>query len=261
MIRPRHLSEDTKKNLRHWGMELIVVVVGVLLALWAQAWFENRSDQLRVAEATQAIRDEVAYDVAVVEVLDALGACHDEQSQFIRRLLLDRDGAWSGIRRRAVRANPEDGEQYSSFYEGTLMQIRNEAWRAALESGAAEKMDDEIAQRFRSAFLSFEAVSEYKGRIHEARSRLLALTYPVRLSDDARLDALTEVGEIDFRNAAIRRSAIYQREEFAAFDFDERELRLIDKALDGWGEVVASWGELRPCYVPPRNPMRRSPTR
>jgi hypothetical protein len=28
----------------HWAMELIVVVVGVLLALWAQAWFEHRRD-------------------------------------------------------------------------------------------------------------------------------------------------------------------------------------------------------------------------
>jgi hypothetical protein len=28
----------------HWTMELVVVVVGVLLALWAQAWFEHRRD-------------------------------------------------------------------------------------------------------------------------------------------------------------------------------------------------------------------------
>lgn len=32
------------EHLRHWGKELAVVVVGVLLALWAQAWFESRQE-------------------------------------------------------------------------------------------------------------------------------------------------------------------------------------------------------------------------
>ncbi len=31
-------------RIRHWGMELAIVVVGVLLALWAQAWFEGRKE-------------------------------------------------------------------------------------------------------------------------------------------------------------------------------------------------------------------------
>lgn len=30
------------RNLRHWGTELAIVAAGVLLALWAQAWFEGR---------------------------------------------------------------------------------------------------------------------------------------------------------------------------------------------------------------------------
>lgn len=30
------------RRIRHWASELAVVVVGVLLALWAQAWFESR---------------------------------------------------------------------------------------------------------------------------------------------------------------------------------------------------------------------------
>jgi hypothetical protein len=32
------------QRLRHWTSELLVVAIGVLLALWAQAWFEARRD-------------------------------------------------------------------------------------------------------------------------------------------------------------------------------------------------------------------------
>ena len=32
------------RYLGRWGTELAVVVVGVLLALWAQAWFEGRKE-------------------------------------------------------------------------------------------------------------------------------------------------------------------------------------------------------------------------
>lgn len=32
------------RSLRHWGTELAIVAVGVLLALWAQAWFEDRKE-------------------------------------------------------------------------------------------------------------------------------------------------------------------------------------------------------------------------
>jgi hypothetical protein len=32
------------RNLRHWGTELAIVAAGVLLALWAQAWFEGRQE-------------------------------------------------------------------------------------------------------------------------------------------------------------------------------------------------------------------------
>lgn len=39
---PQPPAHSLRRNLRHWGTELAIVAVGVLLALWAQAWFEGR---------------------------------------------------------------------------------------------------------------------------------------------------------------------------------------------------------------------------
>lgn len=37
-------ARSLRRSLRHWGTELAIVAVGVLLALWAQAWFEGRKE-------------------------------------------------------------------------------------------------------------------------------------------------------------------------------------------------------------------------
>jgi len=37
-------ARSLSSSLRHWGTELVIVAVGVLLALWAQAWLEGRKE-------------------------------------------------------------------------------------------------------------------------------------------------------------------------------------------------------------------------
>ena len=43
IFKPARLRARHKRNLRHWGMELFVEVLGVLLALWAQEWAQGRN--------------------------------------------------------------------------------------------------------------------------------------------------------------------------------------------------------------------------
>jgi hypothetical protein len=40
----RPAAQSLRRSLRHWGTELAIVAIGVLLALWAQAWFEGRKE-------------------------------------------------------------------------------------------------------------------------------------------------------------------------------------------------------------------------
>jgi hypothetical protein len=44
MSRQIPTERQAMRRLRHWGMELAIVAGGVLLALWAQAWFEGRKE-------------------------------------------------------------------------------------------------------------------------------------------------------------------------------------------------------------------------
>ena len=57
-------SKQAMGRLRHWGMELAIVAGGVLLALWAQAWFEGRKEA-RIHRDTIAQMDAVFGRVLV----------------------------------------------------------------------------------------------------------------------------------------------------------------------------------------------------
>jgi len=43
----RKLTSDERRTIGHWAMELVVVVAGVLIALWLQAWAESIGAQFR----------------------------------------------------------------------------------------------------------------------------------------------------------------------------------------------------------------------
>ena len=59
MLLVGRFTDDTKKDLRHWAMEFVVVVAGVLLALWLQEWVEHQRALGDMRDAEASIHDEV----------------------------------------------------------------------------------------------------------------------------------------------------------------------------------------------------------
>ena len=51
----RKLSVDERRSVRHWAMEFVVVVAGVLLALWLQEWMQRH----------RAVQDMHSAEVAI----------------------------------------------------------------------------------------------------------------------------------------------------------------------------------------------------
>jgi hypothetical protein len=74
------------RRLRHWGMELAIVAGGVLLALWAQAWFEGRKE-------ARIHRDTIAQMDAVFARVLALTAARVSSSECARARIAELDDA------------------------------------------------------------------------------------------------------------------------------------------------------------------------
>lgn len=54
MRRPRM---DSSASLRRFTLELLLIVIGVLLALWVDPWRDDRASQARIDRATARIVD------------------------------------------------------------------------------------------------------------------------------------------------------------------------------------------------------------
>ena len=84
----RRLTADQQRNVRHWGMEFVVVVAGVLLALWLQQWGERRHAMQDMAVAEDAIHDELRETLKNLIWREAIGQCHVDRAELLKSMLL-----------------------------------------------------------------------------------------------------------------------------------------------------------------------------
>ncbi len=66
---------EHRRAIAHWTMELVIVVAGVLIALSAQQWAQERSSRTRSTAADARIRHELQNDVFLGVERIALHAC------------------------------------------------------------------------------------------------------------------------------------------------------------------------------------------
>ena len=59
MFKPPQLNQRLRKSLAHWGMELFIVILGILIALAAQEWIVDRQWQARMEEARTSLAREI----------------------------------------------------------------------------------------------------------------------------------------------------------------------------------------------------------
>ena len=83
--------EGVSASLRHGLGELLIVVVGVLIALWANAAWQNHTDRQAERDHLVALRGDFE---ASLRLLDSTAVLKDRQAAYLRRLL--EGGARSG---------------------------------------------------------------------------------------------------------------------------------------------------------------------
>lgn len=97
MFKPPQLRSRQLRNLRHWGMELVVVVLGVLLALWAQEWAEGRREAREHAGTLERLDALITRTQAISSVRVATSTCLKSRIAALDAELTKAPGAWSAM--------------------------------------------------------------------------------------------------------------------------------------------------------------------
>src|SRR5687767_7321513 len=93
----RRLTGEQKRTVAHWGMELVVVIGGVLIALWVQQWADHRRATEDMAAAEEAIHAEARTALTLLIWREAISKCHIERAEKLKSMLLAGGSDWPGI--------------------------------------------------------------------------------------------------------------------------------------------------------------------
>jgi hypothetical protein len=240
-------------------MEFIVVVVGVLLALWLQEWGERRKALNSMAAAEAAIHDEVRETLKSLIWREAIRKCHRDRTQLILDRLLDASGQWPCINENVL--SPGGGKVPTSvapgIYQRPVDTFTDAAWTSALATGALAPMDRERFGQLVSIYDQIAFLRKTREIEDDAASRLSPLVHPLEMTPELRAEMLRGVYDLD------RTRFVFEFQGNPA-DFATSMRRLgwndaaeIDRSLTEGDQDVARRGiEFRPCVAKEKNPFR-----
>lgn len=259
-MRVGRFTDAQKKGALHWAMEFVVVVAGVLLALWLQEWTQRQRARADMHDADAAIHDEVLGNLEDVMWRKAVSKCHLEREQLLKSMLLASTDHWPGLQADAlsIRA-PVPETVIPSVYSRPIEALPTSAWTAALTSGALAPMDHDRFRKLAGIYGQIEVWRRARDDESAAISELAALAFPVQLTPDLKAQMLGAVYRLDrtrflfafpstFDIATTMRNIGW--DDRARVDHDIREL---------YAQINSAGFVWRKCIQPVENPFRTVP--
>ena len=169
--------------------ELAIVVLGVLIALAAQQWAEERSWAGKVRQSTATIRDEVANHYAWSVEWRVVEPCILAQIDALHRRVME-----SGDR-----LEPEptfDDNNFRYVLRLPSKEYSSSAWNAAQLDGVTSRLDPDLRRELSSHYEQVRIASELTERNGVDYRKALTLSYPLRLDPSVRYSILTTLDEL-----------------------------------------------------------------
>ena len=178
----RKLTADQNRSIAHWAMELVVVIAGVLIALWLQELVERRRAVQDMRAAENAIHDEVRGALTSLIWREAISRCHFERAKLLKSKLLSSGTQWPGLDENALLESEPPGVVWTvvpSIYQRPVDSFTVAAWNSALVTGALAPMDRRRFGRLVALYDQIQLLSDTRVREDEAASKLSALAFSV----------------------------------------------------------------------------------
>ena len=256
----RRLSDEHRRSVAHWAMELVVVVAGVLIALWLQEWVEQRRELAAMDSAEDAIHDEVRAALESLVWREAISRCHLDRANLIKAGLTGSSDDWPGLDENALTAASPGGRFAAplvvpSVYNRPVDTFTDSAWSSALATGALAPMDRERFGKLVSIYDQIRLLQRTRELEDHAATKISALAFPMRLTPETRAELIQALYDLDRTRFTF---SVWGPSVFAE---QMRELGWNDKAeVDRWiAEDTADdrknglvW---RPCVAKPKNPF------
>ena len=198
----RRLTGEQKRTVAHWGMELVIVVAGVLIALGVQQWADDRQAHRNMVAAEGAIHSEVREALTNLIWRQVISQCHLERAQRLRTMLLDHRGEWPGITDNPlIQSEISEATGVETAVPGVYPRpfdpLPTAAWNSALTRGALAPMEPQRFARLVAIYVQIGFLKEAQERENRGAETLAPLTFAQQLTPDSRTRMLQAVYEVD----------------------------------------------------------------
>lgn len=168
------------------GWELAIVTIGVLVALAAQQWAENRSWQQKALDSKAALREELALHYNYAVEFRVVSPCVQSQLETLRDRVLA-----SGDTLTPAPIYSESNGSYvlripAKFYS-------SDVWDEAIGDGIVRHFETEFRRRLAENYASIDTIRRLNAASNEAEQSLMVLTHPLPLDPPTRYALIRDI--------------------------------------------------------------------
>jgi len=250
----RKLSEGQRRTIAHWAMEFVVVVAGVLLALWLQQKVTDANKRSDAVAAEAAIRDELDNNLMILVMQNVVSDCRRTRLEEIERRLEDDAPAGAILTPWGVTA--PQVPKHPAVYGFFALDVTDTAWRGAIANGSASAMKPDRYTQIADVYSGFDQVRQALATDREVSTTLQILSYQSRLTPELR-GQLTKAyytarSNLAFLTEGVSASGLAEQMRTLGWNDRKRIDELIGKAKSD----MKSFGfKLEPCAKPFVNPF------
>jgi hypothetical protein len=171
------------------GWELVIVVVGVLLALLAQQWVSERDDRAKMKQSLDSIRSEIGNHYAWSVEWRVVEPC----------MLAQIDSLQDRVMKSGDRLDPAPVYTETNGHYVLRMPSKeyvNSAWQAAQADGVSADFDPAFRFELSSHYEQARLLAEHGERNGIDYRRLLVLSRPIPLDPSVRYSILQTLAEL-----------------------------------------------------------------
>ena len=200
MFRLIKLNPPNGWNAVAW--ELVIVVLGVLIALAAQQAVEERSWREEVRLTEDALTIEIAASVVHASERQVVNRCLSDRLAHLIGKISSNEGPWSGD---PLPLQGTTGVTITTpaAYRTPNRPWNDDVWVATQNGGVFSHMPRERVAAFAKVYARMEGLRKVNEFEHQVFPELLYLTFDTQLDAAARQRALATLGKLDWLNGTI----------------------------------------------------------
>lgn len=182
---------------RAFWSEIVIVVLGVLIALAANEAVQNWNWRNKVQDGEIRLREDMDYIFILAAEQYSTAACVQAQLTDLSRKLTQSGQAWTPIT-----VNVDEATKTRFIVRIPSRNHVSPVWDSLIADGTATRFTQEAQRTYGSISARLERAQVLNDQANELNWRLMALTHPMALNDDARRYFLVNIEEFRGRYAA-----------------------------------------------------------